>query len=83
LFDNFSLRRAGTKLCLNTSAKAQVWVDGVKANVREGTVRVDNPPIGVATVAVHLEMEPGAYAEAAFTMPIVMSLQGGKIKAGE
>ena len=54
------------QLSLNTSAKAQVWVNGIPAEVRGGAVSVSAPPSGVSTIAIRLEMEPGDYSGAAF-----------------
>ena len=70
------------RLHLNTSAKAQVWVDGQPAQVRDGVVHVTNVPTGMSTVAIRLEMEPGKYGGAAFPLPIGLELGGGTIQPG-
>ncbi|MFP4499684.1 MAG: glycosyl hydrolase [Candidatus Hydrogenedentota bacterium] len=69
-------------LALPTKAEAQVWVNGAPADVREGRAVVDSPPRDVSTVAVRLEMQPGAYAGAAFTRPISLDLADGVIRPG-
>jgi len=71
------------RLLLRTGARAQVWVDGIPASVSGGTARIENPPRAVSTVAVRLEMEPGAYGGAAFPLPIGVELEGGTIRVGE
>jgi hypothetical protein len=69
-------------LTLNTTDRAQVWDDGIPARVEHGKARITAAPTGVSKVAIRLEMEPGAYAGAAFSKPIGLSLQGGKIRPG-
>lgn len=71
------------QLSLNTRAGARVWVDGVPAEVQDGTACVPKAPSGVSTVAIRLEMEPGAYGGAAFMLPIGLAIEGGTIQAGE
>ena len=71
-----------TGLTLNTSAVAQVWVDGLPAKVADGVARVANPPAGASTVAIRLEMSPGEYGGAAFKAPIGLELKGGTIGPG-
>jgi len=71
------------QLSLNTRAGARVWVDGVPAEVQDGTAYVPRAPSGVSTVAIRLEMEPGAYGGAAFVLPIGLVIEGGTIQAEE
>ena len=71
-----------SKLTLNTTAAAQVWVDGVPAELAEGVARVVNPPAGISTVAIRLQMQPGEYGGAAFSSPIGLELKGGIIGPG-
>lgn len=70
------------ELHLRTKAGAQVWIDGKPAAVSNGVVRPTKPPRGVSTVAIRLEMEPGAYGGAAFPLPLGITLEGGVIQAG-
>lgn len=70
------------ELTLPTDARAQVWVNGVPAEVRRGKASVAKPPAGVSKVAVRLAMQPGAYAGAAFSKPVGLTLKGGTIKPG-
>ena len=70
------------QLELNSTARAQVWVDGQSVEVRTGRADVADSPDGVSTVAVRLEMEPGEYAGAAFPVPIGVVLGGGTIQPG-
>ena len=70
------------KLTLNTSAAAQVWVDGVPAKVAGGVAHVANPPAGVSRVAIRLQMPPGEYGGAAFKAPIGLEFKGGTIGPG-
>jgi len=70
------------ELDLRTKANARVWVDGVEAEVREWVAQIASVPAGVAKVAVRVEMKPGAYAGAAFPLPIGLTLAGGKIQTG-
>jgi hypothetical protein len=69
-------------LTLNTTAEAQVWVNGAAAMVRHGKAHVATAPAGVSKVAIRLKMNPGSYAGAAFSKPIGLTLKGGKIKPG-
>ncbi len=71
------------KMYLHTDAKAQVWVDGKEVNVNGGIVTVNEPPEGVSTVAIRMEMPHGEYAGAAFPKPISLELKGGNIKTGD
>lgn len=71
------------RLSLNTEADVEAWVNGVQASVEGSEVQVSTPPAGVATVALRLEMNPGRYGGAAFSQPIEMTLEGGKIQTGE
>ncbi len=70
------------KLTLNTSAAAQVWVDGTPAKVANGVAEVSNPPTGKSTVAIRLQMRPGEYGGDAFKKPIGLELKGGTIQPG-
>ncbi len=73
------------KLRLNTKAPARVWVNGTEAETHGGVVdvaKLPEPPSGLSTVAVRLEMEPGAYGGAAFSKPIGVQLGGGTIRTG-
>lgn len=73
------------KLRLNTTAPARVWVNGAEAEVHGGIVdvaKVAEPPSGVSTVAIRLEMEEGAYGGAAFPRPIGLEFDGGTIRLG-
>ena len=69
-------------LRLHTSARAQVWVDGSPAEVRDGVARLGQPASGVSTVAIRLEMRDGEYGGAAFPRPIGLGIGGGAIQAG-
>ena len=69
-------------LTLNTTAQAQVWVNGSEAKVRHGKAHIATAPAGVSKVAIRLKMNPGAYAGAAFSKPIGLTLKGGKMKPG-
>lgn len=69
-------------LTLPTRGKAKVWVDGQRAEVRDGKAFVTKPPRDVSTVAIRLEMVPGEYAGAAFSKPLAMILEGGRIRPG-
>jgi glycosyl hydrolase family 106( putative alpha-L-rhamnosidase)/glycosyl hydrolase family 2 len=71
------------QLTLPTDAKAQVWVNGIAASVRNGIAHIDPSPQAISKVAVRLEMTPGAYGGAAFTLPLGLTLEGGKIQPGE
>lgn len=70
------------KLHFHAAASAQVWVDGVQADVRNDVATLESPPKNLATVAIRLEMQPGAYAGAAFPEPFGLELEGGVIKPG-
>jgi len=67
---------------LPEGSKAKVWVEGELAEVREGVAWIKNPPRDVSVVALKLEMNPGAYAGAAFKTPPALELEGGIIKPG-
>ena len=69
-------------LVLPANAEAKVWVNGTAAEVGEGRAVVTLPPRDVSTVAVRLEMQPGAYAGAAFEKPLGLKLEGGVIRPG-
>ncbi len=69
-------------LTLPTDAVARVWIDGTEVSVRGTTADVSVPPSGVSQVAIRLEMQPGAYAGAAFATPIGLTLKGGAIGLG-
>ena len=70
------------KLDLHTETPAQVWVDGVEVEVRNGVAHVQRPPSGLSTVAVRVDMRPGAYGGAVFQLPPSVELEGGKIQPG-
>ncbi len=61
---------------------AKVWINGTKVTVKGGIAKVKNPPAGVSTVAIRLEMNPGEYAGAAFEQAIKLKLDGGVIQSG-
>ncbi len=69
-------------LSLPTEAPCRVWVDGVEATVRDGQAVVAAPPKNVSTVAIRVEMRPGAYAGAVWTEPLAVTLKGGTIRPG-
>ena len=71
-----------SELTLNTSAAAQVWVDGIPTEVAGGVAQVANPPAGTSTVAIRVEMPDGEYGGAAFKAPIGLKLKGGTIGPG-
>ncbi|MCL4695202.1 MAG: alpha-L-rhamnosidase N-terminal domain-containing protein, partial [Candidatus Hydrogenedentes bacterium] len=63
--------------------KAQFWVDGEPvALIRGGAALLPEPAPAVSTVAMRVEMQPGAYAGAAFPEPIDLQLGGGTIGLG-
>jgi len=62
--------------------EARVWVNGIEIPVNNGLVKLKNPPVGVSTVAIRLNMKRGEYAGAAFENPVKLKLGGGKIKEG-
>jgi hypothetical protein len=65
------------------ATKAEFWVDGVSVGlIRGGAAILSEPAEGVSTVAMRVEMEPGAYAGAAFPEPIGVNLEGGTIGLG-
>jgi len=69
-------------LSLPTDAPCRVWVNGVEATVRDGQAVVAAPPKDVSTVAIRVEMQPGAYAGAVFSEPMAVTLRGGTIRPG-
>ncbi len=69
-------------LTLHTSAPARIWVDGEPVEVHNGIARLSQPPTGHSTVAMQVQMQPGAYAGAAFPLPLSIELQGGTIQPG-
>lgn len=69
-------------LSLPTDAPCRVWVDGVEATVRDRQAVVAKPPKNISTVAIRVEMQPGAYAGAVFTEPLAVTLKGGTIRPG-
>lgn len=69
-------------LSLPTDAPCRVWVDGVEASVRDGKAVIAAPPKNVSTVAIRVEMKPGAYAGAVFSEPLAVTLKGGTIRPG-
>ncbi len=74
----------GTRqLVLNTEASVRAWVDGREVSVDEDTVTVSPPSRDVATVALRMEMVPGAYGGAAFSSPIDVRLGGGTMPLGD
>jgi hypothetical protein len=70
------------EITLPTNAQAQVWVDGLPAEVLKVKAIAAVRPQGVSQVAIRLEMEPGAYAGAAFSVPIGLVFEGGTIQPG-
>lgn len=62
--------------------EAMVWVNGTEVPVNNRLVKLKNPPVGVSTVAIRLNMKRGEYAGAAFEKPVKLKLGGGKIKEG-
>ncbi|MFN2396926.1 MAG: glycosylhydrolase-like jelly roll fold domain-containing protein, partial [Bacteroidales bacterium] len=62
--------------------EARVWVNGIEIPVNNGLVKLNNPPVGVSTVAIRLNMKLGEYAGAAFENPVKLKLGGGKINEG-
>jgi hypothetical protein len=71
-----------SELDLNTDSQATVWVNGNEIPVNNGIANVTNPPLDMSSVVIRLEMEPGAYAGAAFNEPIGLKLEGGRIQNG-
>jgi hypothetical protein len=70
------------KLTLPTDGKVQAWVNGDPVTVRDGVAVLADPPVGVSKVALRVQLQPGAYAGAAFTEPIGIELKGGSVKPG-
>ncbi len=70
------------KLHLHTNTHVRGWVDGVSVEVNDGIATVANPPTGVSTVALRVDMRPGEYAGAVFSQPIALALEGGHIQPG-
>ena len=70
------------KLRRDIANNAKVWINGTKVTVKGGIAKVKNPPAGVSTVAIRLEMNPGEYAGAAFEQAIKLKLDGGVIQSG-
>jgi hypothetical protein len=65
------------------ATKAKFWVDGAAVELmRGGAAVLSEPTAGVSTVALRVEMQPGAYAGAAFPEPIGLKLGGGTIGLG-
>ena len=71
------------KIDLHTSAKVRSWVNGRKIPVKDGVMHVEEPPVGVSTVALRLEMEHGKYSGVAFSEPPSLTLEGGLIQTGK
>jgi hypothetical protein len=70
------------RLTLPTEGKAQVWVNGNTARVSDGAAVITDAPKGISKVALRIQLQPGAYAGAAFTEPIGLELKGGCVKPG-
>ncbi len=70
------------RLTLPTEGKVQAWVNGNPVTVRDGAAVLADPPVGVSKVALRVQLQPGAYAGAAFTEPIGLELKGGHLKPG-
>lgn len=70
------------KIKLNTEAEATAWVNGTEFPFSDNTVKIKQPPKGVANVSIRLKMEPGEYAGAAFDLPVELEMEGGKIQTG-
>ncbi len=67
---------------LPKGSRAEVWIDGIPAEVNGNTVQITAPPRNVSLVAIRMIMKPGAYAGAAFPVPIPLTLGGGEIQPG-
>lgn len=69
------------EITLNTD-NATIWVNGIKATVKNGVAKIKSPPPGVSNVAIRLKMKRGEYAGAAFSYPLKLKLEGGTIQPG-
>ncbi len=69
-------------MTLNSLNDAIVWVDGNEQTVINGKVFIDNPPSGISTVAIRMDLQRGEYYGAPFTQPIGLELKGGLIQEG-
>ena len=58
------------------------WVDGRSVEVANGKVHLETPMEGVSQVALRVEQEPGAYAGAAFPLPVTFECEEGRIPLG-
>lgn len=67
---------------LQLGTRARAWVNGFEVPVTDGVATVPSPPKGVSDVLLQVTMAPGAYAGAAFSEPIALTLEGGYIQAG-
>jgi hypothetical protein len=72
----------GVKEIILHNTDVAVWINGMEVPVRAGAAVLDNPPKGVAKVAIRVKMKPGEYAGAAFYQPLQLKLEGGIIQAG-
>jgi len=71
------------EMTLNANAKdAAVWINGIKVPVKDGVVKINTPPVDKSCVAIRLEMKRDKYAGAAFSLPVKLKLEGGKIQPG-
>jgi len=71
------------ELSLPTDASVRAWVNGREVPVENSTVRVPSPAEDVATVALRMEMAPGAYGGAAFSTPLDITMGGGTMPLGD
>jgi len=72
----------GIKEIALQSTNATLWINGTEVAVHDGVARIKNPPRGVSTVAIRLEMEEGKYAGAAFDQALKLKIEGGTIQQG-
>ena len=72
-----------SKVDLHTNVRARAWVNGREVPVRNGVIRISEPPVKVSTVALRLEMDQGEYAGAAFSKPPSLTLEKGLIQTGK
>jgi hypothetical protein len=71
------------QLHIPTEGKAQIWINGRHAQVDGNTATAPQPIPQVSTVAIRLEMVPGAYGGAAFDRPLRLTLKDAKIQTGK
>jgi len=63
--------------------KVAAWIDGQPAKVEAGTIILDSSMGGVSQIALRVEQEPGCRAGAAFTLPVAVECEKGRIPLGD